>query len=542
MKLYHSIGWGLLGGLWLLTLASCKKLNQAPDDKFTELNYWTTPDQANSMLITAYQGMSSDSYFFYNEGLSDNAYNGRGDVNNDLSISNGSINASLPRFESEWLFHYRGIKTCNILLDNIDRIPNYPAAQKNLVIAQARFIRAYQYFGLMTWWGAVPLFSHDISLSESETISRTPRPQVLAFILSELDTAAANLPVSYGAADLGRITKGAAIALKARVELYESNWQTVADLCGTMINGSSNGTYSLVSSYDSIFSPYNEHNSETILDLEYVPQIKTYTDLFDMVPISAGARDNALAPTQELVNDYLTTSGLTINDPGSGFDPNNPYVGRDPRMTSTLVYHLYQWKNPDGSFQTIYIKPGSDPNSNKPNEYVPGGGFSSPSGYYVRKYFDPTAGSTFQSGLDLILIRYADVLLMYAEAENELGQMNAGVWNQTIGALRTRAGFTGAATQFNAAWGQDSLRSIIRRERRCELAMEGLRIFDLLRWKTAETVLNGWGHGAPYGDPSIDNGFIRLSQRSFDPKKNYLWPIPSFELLQDQNLTQNPGW
>lgn len=531
--------WILTLPVVLLLVSSCKKLDQAPPDKFTELTYWTSPDQATSLLTTAYSQMFTNDYFFYNEALSDNAFNGRGDNGSSLSISNGSINSSLPRFESEWAYHYSGIKSCNVLLDNIDRIPNYGSADKNPVVGQTRFLRAFQYFQLMTWFGDIPLFNHDITLQQSESIARTPRAQVLSFVLSELDTAAALLPLSYGPGNLGRITRGAALALRARVQLYESNWQSVSDLCSGLINA---GTYSLVPTYDSIFSPYNEHNSEVILDLEFVSQLRTYSNAFDYVPISAGARDNALAPTQELVNDYVMTNGLTISDPGSGYDPSNPYTGRDPRMTSTIVYHGYQWLNPDGSTRTIYIKPGTDPNNNKPDEYVPGGGFSSPTGYYIRKYYDPTVPSTFNSALDLILIRYADVLLMYAEAQNELGTMNATVWNQTIGALRKRAGFPAAAAQFNAAWGQDSLRSIIRRERRCELAMEGLRIFDLRRWKTAEIVLNGWGHGAQYGDPTVDNGFIRLSQRTFDPKRNYLWPIPAFELLQDPNLTQNPGW
>jgi len=523
---------------------SCKKLDQAPSDRFTDLTYWTTPDHANSVLNMAYSQMFRDDYFFYNEGLSDNAYNGRNDVDNTTSIANGSYNAALPRFDQEWSYHYAGIKTCNVLLDNIGRISNYPALQKSQVIAQARFIRAFHYLQLTTWFGDVPLFQHDISYSQSVSIKRTPHAQVLSFILGELDSAAAVLPVNtaYGAGDQGRVTKGAALALKARAQLYENDWNGVSATCGNLINGAGNGTYGLVARYDSVFSPYNEHNSEVMLDLEYVPIQRTYADLFDMVPISVGARDNALAPTQELVNDYVMLNGMGINDPGSGYNPNNPYNGRDPRMTSTVVYHQYQWKNAGGSTRTIYIKPGSDPNNSRPDEYSGPSANASPTGYYTRKYFDPSSQVNFKSGLDLILIRYADVLLMYAEARNELGNVNAGVWNQTIGALRIRAGFTDpGATQFNAALSKDSLRSIIRRERRCELAMEGLRVFDIRRWKTAEVVLNGWAHGAQYGDPATDNGFIRLSQRTFS-SRNYLWPVPNYETAQNPNLTQNPGW
>lgn len=535
----------LLTTITALVLSGCQKLNQAPAYEYTSLTYWSTPDQANSVLNTAYNQMFSDDHFFYNEGLSDNAYNGRGDADNVFSISSGSFNPSLARFDQEWDNHYQGIKTCNVLLDNIDLIPNYDPAAKTLVEAQARFIRAFQYFQLMTWFGDVPLFVHDISLAESQSIARTPQAQVLSFILGELNYCQTNLPVNTAvpAASLGMITSGAALALKARVELYQSDWQAVAGICDTLINTATYGSYALVSNYSNIFSPSNEHNSEVILDEEYVPLVRTYADLFDFIPISAGARDNALAPTQELVNDYLMTNGDTITDAASGYDINNPYANRDPRMTATLVYNDYVWTNPDGSTQVIYIKPGSDPSSAALNEYVPNGGFSSPTGYYYRKYFDPTAAAGEASGLDLILIRYADILLMYAEAENELGQMNQAIWDQTIGALRIRAGFTDPnATTFNAAWNQSALRSIIRRERRCELALEGLRVFDIRRWKTAEIVLNGYPHGAQYGDPTVDNGFVRLPPRSFAASRNYLWPIPTYELEQNSNLTQNPNY
>ena len=524
-------------------MAGCQKLNQAPTDRYTDDNYWSTPQNANALLNEAYSQMYRSDYFFYNEGLSDNAYVGRGDQNNAFTISSGSYNASLGRFDDEWNTHYQCIKSCNVLLDNVDKIPNYPAGDKAQLIAQTRFIRAFAYWQLMTWFGDVPLFSHDISLAESESIPRTPRAQVLQFVLSELDAVKAVLPATWDAADLGRITSGAAAALKARAELYEGNWQDVANICDTLINTTTYGSWSLVPKYADIFSPTNEHNSEVMLDQEYVPNLRTYAWTFDFIPISAGARDNALAPTQELVNDYLMLNGDSIGQAGSGYDISNPYTNRDPRMTATLVYDQYVWTNPDGTTQVIYIKPGSDPSQSRLNEYVSNGGFTSPTGYYWRKYFDPTAAPGEVSGLDLILIRYADVLLMYAEAMNELGQLNGGIWDQTIGALRLRAGFTSAiATQFNAGWAQSDLRTMIRRERRCELAFEGLRIFDIRRWKTAQDVLNGWVHGAQYGDPTVDNGFVRVSNRIFDPTRDYLWPIPTYELEQNSKLTQNPNY
>ncbi len=529
---------GMLFGL------ACKKLDLVPTNKFTDQNFWTTPEKAATVLSQAYSQMFNANYFFYNEALSDNAYNGRGDNSGVNSIAAGLADASLGRFKEEWNGHYTCIKTCNIFLENVGRVEGMDEALRTRMIGEARFIRAYQFFQLYTWYGDVPLFDHDISVDEASTIARSPRQEVVDFVLSELDGAAAMLPVNtaYAVADRGRITKGAALALKARALLYEGRWADVVAATEPLINGTENGTYALFNQYEGIFLPQNEYNSEVIFDLQFVPEVRTYNNFFDMAPLAVGARLNALAPTQELVNDYVMLNGKAIGESGSGYDEDNPYTGRDPRLTNTIVYNDYEWKKPDGSTQTIYTKPGSDPNATKFDEYAPGG-VSSPTGYYIRKYYDPTSVNNFNSGLNLILIRYADVLLMYAEAKNELAQTDADTWNKTIRALRLRAGFTQTtATEFDAVLDQAAWRDLIRRERRTELAMEGLRIFDIRRWKTAEDVLNGWAHGAKFGEPTIDNGYIRANDRSFDPNKHYLWPIPRDERNLNPNLTQNTGW
>lgn len=541
MKSIKHISWVVL--LFLTTVTSCKKLDLVPTDRFTDVNYWTSTEKANSILNTAYSQMFNSSRFFLNEALSDNAYNGRGDNEGVASIASGTYDASLGRIKSEWNDHYSGIKTCNLFLDNVDRIENMDPVLKARMKGEARFLRAFQYFQLMTWFGDVPLFDKDITLEESLSIGRSPRAEVLAFILSELDAAIEALPLNtaYAQADRGRITKGAALGLKARVYLYEGRWQDVATTCEAIMSGN-NGSYSLFNSYAGLFLPQNENNSEVLLDFQFDPVNRTYNHLFDFVPISVGARLNALAPTQELVDSYLMANGRAINEAGSGYDAEDPYVNRDPRMTATIVYHNYNWTRPDGTTKTIYIKPGTDPDETKMDEYA-AGGVSSPTGYYLRKYYDPTSLTNFVSGLNLILIRYADVLLMYAEARNELGTMDESVWNQTVRALRNRAGFVDpVALNFNASLGQDGLRTAIRNERRTELAMEGLRIFDIRRWKTAEVVLNGWAHGAKFGPASIDNGYIRANLRVFDPGKHYLWPIPRDERNLNPNLQQNPGW
>ena len=527
----------------LVVFTACKKLDLEPTNGSTEENFWQSENQVLSVLNSAYSQMYDSNSFFFSEAMSDNAYNGRGDNEGAASIAAGTYDPSLARFKDEWSRRYTAIKTCNRLLDNIGKATTVAATTRDRVIGEARFIRAYQYMQLYTWFGDVPLFTKDITEQESRTVSRTPRAQVVSFVLTELDAAAAALPVNtaYNDPDRGRVTKGAAIALKARALLYEGRWQDVVTTCEQLMGGT-NGTYNLFSSYEGVFLPQNEYNSEVIFDLQYVPTDRMYSLFFDLAPLSVGARLNVMAPTQELVDSYPMLNGKGIKDSGSGYDENNPYINRDPRLTATVVYHLYPWRKPDNTVQTIYIKPGTAPDDRtRVDEYAPGS-VSSPTGYYIRKYYDPTSAANFQSGLNLILIRYADVLLMYAEAKNELNAMTGDVWNQTIRALRVRAGFTDPAALNFSTSDQASLRNVIRNERRVEFAMEGLRIYDIRRWRIAETVLNGWAHGAKYGPANIDNGYIRANLRTFNPSRNYLWPIPRDERSLNPNLSQNPGW
>lgn len=532
----------------LLLITACKKLDLAPSDRYTELTFWQSDDNVNSALNNIYSGIYTSDRVFYNEALSDNAFCKQGGSTGVDAISSGNFTISLARFQNDWAYYYAGIKSCNIFLGNIDKNTTMAAATKDRMKAEARFIRAWHHFNLMKWWGDVPLLKKDITPDEAKVIARTPRAEVLQFILDELDAAAAALPTNtqYAAADLGRVTKGAALALKARVLLYEGNRMAdVVTVCEQLINNQAqNGTYALAANYTDIFSDktVNKQSNESIFSLQYVPLLRTWGDYFDFAPISAGARTNSMGPTQELVNAYIMTNGKAITDAGSGYDENNPYTNRDPRLTATIVYDQYKWVNPDGSTQTIYIKPGSTPaGQSAANEYSRAGQGTA-SGYYWRKYWDPNyTAPGFSFGINIHLIRYAEVLLMYAEAKNALGQMTADVWNKTIRALRVRAGFTDAGALDYPA-GATNMTQIIQNERRCEMAFEGMRIDDLRRWKLAEVVLNGWAHGAKYGDPATDNGYIQMQIRVFDKNKHYLWPVPPSERALDPNLSQNNGY
>ena len=523
----------------LLSLASCNDLDLAPTNRFTDANYWTSTEKAAAVLNMAYSQMFGANYFFANERLSDNLYEGRGNTDEKI-ITSGQADAALGRFANEWKNCYEGIKTCHIFLDNVDLVPNMDAAVKARMIAEVRFIRASLFFRLTNHYGDVPFFDYNITLQEANTISRTPKAEVVAFVRDELNEIVSLLPKKgeYTDKDKGRITQGAVMTLLARTYLYENDWANVASITGRIINGDY-GQYALYPSYEGLFLPENELNDEVILDMGYTLNLRTWGEMYDAIPLSVGGRINAFAPTQALVDDFIMKNGKGITESGSGFNEDNPYVNRDPRFGASIVYHGYQWRKGDGTISTIYIRPGSSADAGVSNldEYAGPGQNSTATGYYIRKYFDPTAPEGMAAGLNLILMRYADVLLMYAEAKNELGEMNETVWNQTIRPIRERAGFTDASA-LNYPTGD--LQNTIRRERRSELAFEGLRIFDIRRWGTIETLMNGNPHGAKFA--ANNTQFIQLDLRRFDKERDYLFAIPQSQRDINENLTQNPGY
>jgi hypothetical protein len=526
-----------------LLLTGCVKLDVAPTNKFTDETYWTTEDKANSVLNMAYRQMFSNDFFMLNELLSDNVYNGYGTTNEKV-IALGLADASNPRFANEWRDCYGGIKTCHTFLANIDRVTTMSDDLKAKRKAEIRFIRASLFLELTTWYGDVPHFTEDITLNQSKGVDRKSQAGIMAWVHQELDDVAAVLPKreDYAAADNGRITSGAAIALNARAYLYESNWGKVAEYCDKLINSNTYGTYSLFPNYEQLFWVKNEYNPEIILSLQYVPVNRTWGNLVDYAPMSANARLCLAGPTQELVNTYLMKNGKkwTASDPD--------YAGRDPRMGATIVYDGSTWTDRTGNTYPIVIHPdGVVPPNKISDKYTGAGTAQTPTGYYYRKLCDPEAasytGGGWESNLNLPLIRFADVLLMYAEAKNELKEMNTTVWDQTIKKIRQRAGFDNTAEAMDLPGNDQAvLRDVIRNERRVELALEGLRIYDIRRWKTAETVLTQERHGAKFDKSSGSYDYIKLPGGSFNRNRDYLWAIPRAERLLNTNLSQNPGY
>lgn len=533
----------LIIAFYFLAFAGCKKLDIAPTDRFSDLTFWTVDVNVTNALNNNYSLLYNSSLYFEPEALSDNAYSPSGDLN---LIASGNATSLTAKFAGDWSSYYRTIKSVNIFLDNVDQNKTLPQATIARMKAENQFIRAFALFNLSKWYGDVPLPDHDLTPEEAQVIPRTSKAAVSDYIIAQLEAAIPNLPSKdqLPTSENGRITKGAALALEMRTLLYQGNKMAeVVAVCEKLINNQATyGTYSLTPGYSALFSDpaTNKTNSESILSLQYVPTVRTWQNFWDFAPRTVGGRVSNMAPTQELVDDYVMLNGRGIKEAGSGYVESNPYVNRDPRLTATVVYDRYSWVNPDNSTKTIYIKPGSDPVQPGLDEYSPGSQSASATGYYWRKYFDPIALSSFVSGNNLHLFRYAEVLLTYAEAKNSLGQMDASIWTKTIGAIRSRAGFTDPAA---LAFPSGDLTNVIRRERRAELAMEGLRVDDIRRWKIAEATMNGYAHGAKFAtDQTVDGGYIRTQQRKFNPSRDYLWAIPSGEVSLNKNLTQNPGY
>ncbi|MFT4092909.1 MAG: RagB/SusD family nutrient uptake outer membrane protein [Niabella sp.] len=529
----------IIGCLLVISLSNCNKMDLAPTSDFTDANFWQSATNAELMVNMAYNQMYSADNMWNDEALSDNIFEGRSNTAQRL-IRNGNADPSLDRFASEWSDAYGGLKTCHIYLENIDRVPNMDESLKQRRIAEIRFIRAFLYFRLVNFYGDVPFFTKDISLEESKTVKRTSKSEILSFIHAELNEIMQILPSrdDLDASDNGRITNGAACAFQARAYLYESNWPQVITYTDSLINHQDKfGTYSLFNSYAGLFTAANEYNSEVILDYGYVPINKTWSKFYDAAPISGGARLNAYAPVQELVDNYLMLDGKTIDEETS-YDEDNPYINRDPRLAATVVFDGGQWQKFDGTTATILIKPGS----NTADTYINASSNSTSTGYYMKKYYDITATTTFDAGLNIIMFRYADILLMYAEAKFESGAMDAAVWNATIGPIRTRAGFTDAAAlDFPSGLSATQLRATIRNERRSELALEGLRYYDIIRWKAGSQYLNGYVHGAKFANNNTS--YILLDNRKFDENRDYLWSVPRAQIDLNANLLpNNPGY
>jgi hypothetical protein len=512
----------------MTSFLACKKdlLTTVPNDRISTEIFWKTDNDAIMAANAVYTYLSeSGSHFVSWDGMSDILYaNPTGPA--EAIIARGDFNNLNSRVTEDWEGTYAGIRAANTFMENVSRIQTSNTALITRLKGEVRTIRAYLYARLALLYGDVPLITKQINLEESKSVVRTPVAQVWDFVSKELTDAANELPLNQ--ADKGRIRKGSALALKARYMLYVGRFQDAADAAKAVMD---QNVYSLFPAYKNLFSYAAENNSEVVLDIQFMRDIYRNNLYFLYAPRSANG-NSQWVPTKAMVDAYSMKNGLDITDPASGFDPNNPYANRDPRL-----YH------------SVYL-PGDiltngrvfNPLPNSTTGDAVGSSFVvSATGFNVKKYVNvEDLGTASNNGINIILLRFAEVLLTYAEAKLELNQIDASVYD-AINRIRSRSDVM--MPTITTGKTQAQLRTIIRKERMVELAFESQRFFDIRRWKIAEPAMTGKVFGLTYKDPlnvwrTVEvPGYERVWNNKF-----YLWPIPQKEVELNSSLTQNPGW
>ena len=541
----------LLAGLLTAGSVSCSGfLDTAPRSQLSQKTTWKTAEDAEKFLVGCYDGWESGSTILYMDCLSDFGFSFH-THEGFRSIGNGTMSPSNPGAS---FYNYSIIGRCNLLLKQIEQIPSIPEAQKKRIIAEAKVIRAYQYFTMNFLYGGVPI----IDLPQNADEARLPRKseaEIRTYIAKDLDEAIPDLQTSV---PRGRLGKGAALALRMREALYYGDWQLAKDKAQEII---SLGIYSLEPSYQKLFTVAGQGSPEIIAAVQYLETVKPLdTSIGSMLNNSVGGW-SSMVPTANLVNTYEMKSGLTTDEAGSGYDPTHPFKDRDPRLGMTICFPGANYITPEGKTAIYNSLDQTLPGGKKNEDFPESANNSSKTGLTWNKYTYPANqyADMWATNASPIVFRYAEVLLSYAEAENELHGPSADVYAK-INLVRQRAGMP-VVDQAKYAT-KEKLRELIHRERAVEFAGEGLRRADILRWKgtdgkiLAETVLNGplermVGTVNPAGsdpetratiNPSAPASAKLVESRTFRPHFRYL-PIPQRVLDRNPHFGRNnPGY
>jgi len=290
-------------------------------------------------------------------------------------------------------------------------------------------------------------------------------------------------------------------------------------------------TYSLYPTYKTLFSYAAENNAEDILDIQFLPDVYPNNIFQAFAPRSVNA-SSKWVPTKKIVDAYQMKNGLDITDPSSGYDPANPYVNRDPRLS----YSVFVPGDVLPNGKTFNSLPSSTTGDAVGSSFV-----VSPTGWNIKKYVNKEdLSKPADCGINIILIRYAEVLLTYAESMIEQNNLDASVYD-AINKVRQRSDVN--MPPILTGQTQDQLRTIVRHEREVEFAFEALRYFDIRRWKIASVVMPGPVNGLTYKDTNgtLQTVVVPGWTQTWDDR-SYLWPIPQKEIDLNKNLTQNTGW
>ncbi|MCX2452052.1 RagB/SusD family nutrient uptake outer membrane protein [Pedobacter sp. PLR] len=543
MKFYNL----LIAIPFVLLIASCEKdvLSQLPVER-TELSDIFNPKDKQGTLIDEYlaavyaelpRGFNRIGTNLLDAGT-DDALSGDISVTGVDKYKIGQWGPSdLP--ENPWASGYSAIRRVNVLLANVDN-SGIVDSRKDAFRFQARALRAFFYFEMVKRWGGVPLIGDKVFvLNDNLQLARNTRAECVDYIVSECEFLKDKLPATLTTADLGRVSKGAMLALKSRILLYDASplynpsnditrWQTAAKAADDLIKLN---LYALEANFGTLFT--TRSNKEFILAYQQADN-STIESLNEPPGYMRGGQ-GITNPTQNLVDAFPMSNGKAIAEPGSGYNPADPYKNRDPRFYLSVFHNGFSWL---GSAVETFV--GGKNNTRN------GIGTGTKTGYYMRKFMTTSgsAASFSNATHNFPIFRYAEILLNYAEAQNEvLASPDASVY-KVINDIRKRAGITSVIAI--GSMDKDQMRKFIRNERRIELAFEEHRFWDIRRWKIAETVLNGTLKGMritlnPDKSLTYDPNFV-VQTVTFDAAKMYLYPVPYIELRKNQALIQNQGW
>ena len=495
-------------------------------------------------------------------------------ITTDVQFATGTVNSVIID-NSSWVKPYENIRKVNQLLKHLPETP-LSEGRKELYAAEARFLRAWYYFVLVRHYGGVPLIGDTIYTREDVINSlRDSYADCIDYIVSECDAAAAVLPDNPSGRERGRAGAGACKALKARVLLYAASplyngsdfasdqpeiktligypeyslerWKLARDAARQVI---SLGVYSLYvdNSEEAGRGFYRQYiPSDWVSDGAYsgiIIEHKRSPGRWRESLFQPPSRDGGGGgwPYQELVDAFPMKNGKAISDPTSGYNPNDPYTNRDPRFYNSITYDQAPLRNASIENVPVNIFLGNYNGTPEGQDAVHTG---TPTGYYFKKQQHRACATNYFIDVNQArpVMRYAEALLNFAEAENEYEGPTSDVFD-VLKAIRERAGIDPGEDEMygiNPDMSQNEMREFIRTERQVELAIEGFRFWDVRRWMIADQTENRTMHGM-----EVHRDGNNVSYETFEVRKRvfrqamYFWPIPYAEVAKSPELIQNP--
>ncbi|WP_430812780.1 MULTISPECIES: RagB/SusD family nutrient uptake outer membrane protein [unclassified Carboxylicivirga] len=493
--------------------------------------FWQTPEDAMMGLAACYDGLQNgflynggpwENGFFFMDAMTDNG----GHFNWDgwmagYDITNGIHTPSSWQVGDFWKASYEVINRCNALITRIEGI-DMDASKKATYKAEAIAIRALMYLNLTMTYQDVPFLTQDRGMDEAET-GKTDRATIVDAIITDLKEAADALPVEPESR--GHITRGAAWSLLGRVALYNEKWEVAIEYYNKVMTLG----YDLADDYAALFTREGEADNEVIFGVRFEgPGLKegsSFAAHWD-TPLEAINGSLDLAKAYHCTDGLPTHQSPLYEEGENDLQNNRPdalrYNNRDPRLKATLFVPGMKWGNNTAEFY--------------------GGAAASRSTVYVYKYFDPfqSSSDSWDSGQDFYVIRYAEVLLSLAEAMVQKGDYVYADVTHLINEVRARVDMPSVEEVEGTALDRDALLALIKHERRVETAFEGLRLFDLYRWKELKQAVDNIE-----AERSLFSGihqYFLYEQRNYRGEKEYVWPIPLAEVDANKNIDQHPLW